>query len=71
MRNDNIDEIKKRLKLAYPSYKFEISFNAAIPIYNIYVFKDGRKLSSLSFSPETSMIEFWGNIQEWMRHLVR
>jgi len=63
--------IKSRFKLNYPSYKLDIKFDVINAMYLFTVYKGSENLGGLTFIRETPIDEVWGNLIEWMRHIVR
>lgn len=65
-----INEIKAKLKIMYPNYKFDIKCSPSIKTYLITAYKNGKNLSTLSILAETPMNEFWERIQNWMKPIL-
>ena len=66
-----IAAILYKLRVTYPSYKFEIKPNHPDHTYIVYVYKQSELLGSKAFKPETPMDAFWIEIKSWMRTIVR
>ena len=60
-----------KLRVMYPSYKFEIKHSAVMHLHYLYVYSKGEMLGSKSFEPETPLDKFWETIKCWMQTIVR
>lgn len=60
-----------KLRVMYPSYKFEIKHNVKDDLHSLFVYSKGKTLGSKSFSPDTPLDQFYLDIKDWMRTIVR
>ena len=66
-----IAAIQYKLRVMYPSYKFEIKNDVKANVFIVTIFHKGENLGSKSFIPETPMTDFWIEMREWMRTIAR